>query len=139
MCGDARHSAIESSTSAQIPSCSGRPRSGLATEEETTSLACPGRENDGAAPDLPRYLEKHRFRLDLSRGSEGATGGSETWFLRAYYRRKKTVTIWSQYGVSPCATTRVWGSIPPTTKSWRCNKLQRLKGWTIYLYPRPVQ
>jgi hypothetical protein len=30
-------------------------------------------------------------------------------------RRKKTVTIWSQYGVSPCATTRVWGSIPPTS------------------------
>jgi hypothetical protein len=26
-----------------------------------------------------------------------------------------TVTIWSQYGVSPCAATRVWGSIPPTS------------------------
>jgi hypothetical protein len=28
---------------------------------------------------------------------------------------EKTVTIWSQYDVSPCATTRVWGSIPPTS------------------------
>jgi hypothetical protein len=26
---------------------------------------------------------------------------------------QKTITIRSQYGVSPCATTRVWGSIPP--------------------------
>ena len=32
----------------------------------------------------------------------------------------KTVTIWSQLGVSPCATMRVWGSIPPASS--KCNQ-----------------
>jgi len=57
----------------------------------------------GNRPDRPRLEHLGHFRIDATLG----TGG----MISNRMKPKKTVTIWPQYGVTPCATRRVGGSI----------------------------